>query len=129
MSNWHSNPLRVIALMTKTTSEERESLATPILAKDDAIWALMRQNQLMHEENQILRQQLQTLQNENKLLREQKPKHTLLGKRPRDSTTTSETKHTESRQKRKDTHEANSYAQTLLSLATPNAATDVRIQK
>jgi hypothetical protein len=39
MSNWHSNPLRVIALMTETTPEERESLTTPILAKDDAIWA------------------------------------------------------------------------------------------
>jgi len=127
MSNWHSHPLRVVALMAETTPEERLTLITPFLQKEDAVWALIRQNQLMHEETQMLSQQLQTLQNENRLLRQQiqVPKKQLLGKRVRSALPSDDAK-----TKPKDTvhkkacitpteSETNTYAQTLLSLAVP----------
>ena len=65
-NGWHSNPLRVVALMTDTTPKERADacLAFP-MSNTDVVWALMRQNQLMQDENRLLRKKLHSLQEEN----------------------------------------------------------------
>ena len=130
MLNWHSNPLRVVALMSETSPDERLALTAPLLQKEDAVWILMRQNQLMHEENQMLAQQIQALQNENQLLRQQSPRNEkpLLGKRMRQANGT-HTKLTVATSHHKNTtttesdEPTNTYAQTLLSLAVPAQTT------
>lgn len=64
---WHSNPLRVVAMMTDTACEERAAEVRSVhpLSNVDLIWALMRQNQLMQEENSFLRKKMRSLQEEN----------------------------------------------------------------
>jgi hypothetical protein len=66
-NDWHSNPLRVIAMMTDITCEQRATEVRSVhpLSGTDVIWALMRQNQLMQEENRLLRKKSQSLQEEN----------------------------------------------------------------
>ena len=71
--DWHSNPLRVVALLSDTTCEQRaaEVLCAHPLSSSDVMWALMRQNQLMQEENQALRKKMRSLQEDMRRLREE----------------------------------------------------------
>jgi hypothetical protein len=72
-NDWHSNPLRVVALMSDTTCEQRalEVRCAHPLSTNDVIWALMRQNQLMQEENRALRKKMLSLQEDMRSLREE----------------------------------------------------------
>ena len=65
--DWHSNPLRVVALLTDTTCEQRamDVMCLHPLSGTDMLWTLMRQNQLMQEENRALRKKMRSLQDEN----------------------------------------------------------------
>jgi hypothetical protein len=64
--DWYSNPLRVVALMKDVPPEERaEACVMHHLSHTDVVWVLMRQNQLMQDENRLLRKKMQALQEEN----------------------------------------------------------------
>ena len=66
-NDWHSNPLRVVALLTDTTCEQRTAdvMCVHPMSGTDVMWALMRQNQLMQEEIRTLRKKMRSLQEEN----------------------------------------------------------------
>ena len=65
-NGWHSNPLRVVALMTDTSPKDRAEVCVAFpMTNTDVLWALMRQNQLMQDENRALRKKLHALQEEN----------------------------------------------------------------
>jgi len=72
-NDWHANPLRVVALLTDTTCEQRaaEVRCAHPLPSNDLMWALMRQNQLMQEETQALRKKMRSLQEDMRRLREE----------------------------------------------------------
>ena len=63
---WRSNFLRVVALARATASEEHTE-AGPLctLPPDDIVWTLLRQNQLMQDENRSLRNKVRSLNEEN----------------------------------------------------------------
>ena len=56
---WQSNPLHLVALMAP---DQAPVILPPT---DSIVWTLMRQNQLMQDENRSLRTKVQTLQEEN----------------------------------------------------------------